>query len=420
MAPLPVAVLLGIYLGVLTGIVPALVAFSLGFLFRYVTGLTVPAFAVVVLGVAIAGVNGGLLALVDPSVVSSAAAPTLVPALVVVLMITMYAHNKGDALGARVPRRVTLRGLQRRTLSADVVRRVGDRGRVRVRIVGEVDDVEGYPPLPDDVRREIGERDWTLHAAPLPELESAFAERLRTEFDLADVQVEVDERARATVRAAAPLSGLSRRVPTGQRAVSVETLVPTGLAMGDEVTVRTSSDRVDGTVVSIRPDGRDGALAPAEAVSVDGQGTAPPSAAAPEVDDPPARGGQSARTQAAAGGEGRVTVAVERSDAPTLLGAREPAVVVRARGTHREFELVSLLRRAGLRFRKLTVGGDRQDGVTLADLDLRETYGVAVLAVRRPDGWTVAPGGATRVTAGDEVFAVGARESLDRAAEAIA
>lgn len=60
MASFPVEVLPGLYLGILTGIIPALVAWAFGFAFEYVTGVTVPAFGVVVLAVAIAGVNGGL------------------------------------------------------------------------------------------------------------------------------------------------------------------------------------------------------------------------------------------------------------------------------------------------------------------------------------------------------------------------
>lgn len=38
---------------------------------------------------------------------------------------------------------------------------------------------------------------------------------------------------------------------------------------------------------------------------------------------------------------------------------------------------------------------------------------MAVLAVHRPGGWTVAPRADTEIAAGDELFVVGARESLD-------
>ena len=55
--PLPLEILFGIYLGVLTGMFPALVSWGLGFLFKYVTGVSIPAFGVVVLALALAGIS---------------------------------------------------------------------------------------------------------------------------------------------------------------------------------------------------------------------------------------------------------------------------------------------------------------------------------------------------------------------------
>ena len=46
---LPIEILFGIYLGILTGIIPALVAGVLGFIFKYFTGVTIPGLGVVVL-----------------------------------------------------------------------------------------------------------------------------------------------------------------------------------------------------------------------------------------------------------------------------------------------------------------------------------------------------------------------------------
>ncbi|MFC7234231.1 potassium channel family protein [Halosegnis marinus] len=399
MAPLPVEILQGIYLGVLTGILPALVAWAMGFAFKYVTGVSIPGFGVVVMALALAGVNGGLLALTDENILDSATGPVIVTAIVVVLMLSLYAHAKGDAMGAAFPKRLSLSALRERTLSADVVERVGGRGRARVTVVGEVADMEGYPPLTEEIRKGIKEGEWRFPAElPVGELETRFAERLRTEFDLTDVSVALDERANATVAAAPPLSGLSKRIPAGKRAVSVETLVPTGLARGDLVTVTAGEATVEGTVVSARS----GAGSEKPAAATDGGEDATEPAPAPAT---------------TTGGEGRVTVAVARADAPVLLGTDRARVVVRARGTHREYELVSLLRRAGKRFRKVTVGEDGAlTGRTLGDASLREEYGVAVLAVRRPDGWTLAPRGDTTLTAGDELFTVGSRDALDRLA----
>jgi hypothetical protein len=42
MASLPIEILLGIYLGLLVGVVPALASWALGFSFKYFTGVTLP------------------------------------------------------------------------------------------------------------------------------------------------------------------------------------------------------------------------------------------------------------------------------------------------------------------------------------------------------------------------------------------
>jgi hypothetical protein len=384
MASFPVELVYGVYLGLLTGIVPALVAWALGFAFRYVTGVTIPGFGVVGLAIAIAGAQGGLLALADPTFTGSENQIRLSVALLVVIAMALYTHAAGDRLGAALPKRITLQQLRQRTLSSDVVELVGGRGQVRVEVTGEVGDLEGYPPAPAELRTAVREGEWTFPAdLPLAELESRFAETLRTEFDLPDVTVTLDERARATVAVAPPAAGLSTRVPSGRRAVPIETPVPVGLATGDEVRVDAGGRSVDGRIVGVRGGTPDG-----------------------ERDDGPAD---------------RVTVAVDRGAAEALLAAPIDRMLVRSRGARREFELVSLLRRAGGRFRRLTVAsGGVLDGVTLEEAAVREAYGVAVLAVRHEGRWVVAPHGSQPVAAGDELYAVGPRDATATFAEAVA
>ncbi|GAD53262.1 LOW QUALITY PROTEIN: hypotheical protein [Halarchaeum acidiphilum MH1-52-1] len=423
-ASFPMQVLLGLYLGLLTGVVPALVCFGFGFVFKYVTGLTIPALGVVVLGIAIAGINGGLMAFNDATVVQSSNSVALVTALVVVLLGCFYAHAKGDALGAslpkhfslkrlrELPKHFSLKRLRERTLSKDVVDFVGGFGQVRVPIVGTVGDMEAYPPLPETLRIDIAAVDWTFPAdLPLSELERRFEERLRAEFDVADADVHIDERARATVTVAPPLSGVSKRVARGERAVSVTALVPTGVARGDAVTLHTDAGDCTGTIVAAKtgPEvGADESGADATPATDGGTGEAPAAHAA-------------GHAPVTTGGEGRVTVATDRASAETLLGASEGSIVVTARGTRREFELLSLLRRTGNRVRRLTVRADGPlDGTTLGEADVRDVYGVAVIALRHDGSWTVAPRGDTAVSGGDDCFAVGTRETLNAFEEAVA
>ena len=405
MASFPLQVLLGVYLGLVTGIVPALVSWGLGFSFKYFTNVTIPGFGTVVLALAIAGVNGGLLALNDKAITGSTNGVAILVAIVVVLMLSMYAHAKGDQMGAATPKRLTLRGLADRTLSADVVEFVGSRGQGKLGIAGEVGDLEGYPPLPAELRTEIREASVALPAdLPISELEHRAEDRLRTEFDLADVSVRIDERGRATVAAAPPTAGLSKRVPAGKRAVSVTTLVPTGLAAGDEVRLRTPEAEYDGTVVSVR-----------SSKAVEGE----PPAVTDGGSDGAAPSAPAAKT--AAGGRDRVTVAVTHEASRALVEHDVTGLTVRSRGEREEFELLALLRRSGKRLRRVTVKeGGPLDGHGLGDVGVHSTYGVVVLAARGDGSWELVPDSEYVPVAGQELFVVGTAADLDAFAEVAA
>ena len=404
MASVPVEVLYGVYLGLLLGVIPVLVSWALGFLFRYVTGVTIPGLAVVGLAALVAGASGGLLALGDPTLVASENRVRLTVALLVVLMASLYAHAAGDRLGADLPRRVTLRAITERTLAADVVELVGARGRVRVRVVGEVTDIAGYPPLPPELRDEIRKRAETFPAdLPLVEIERRFAERLRTDHDLAEVSVQLDERARATVAAAPPVGALSKRVGTGRRAVSVRALAPAGVDVGDEVRLTAGGERYDTTVLGVRA-ATERVTATPERDPTDGEATmSTVSATAPPGDDT------------------LVTVAADPGDVRPLLRDDVERLAVGSRGSRREFELVSLLRRAGSVVRAVVVGsGGPLDETTLEEVTVRDEFGVAVLVVSRADGARqVAPRGDRRLVAGDELLVVGERGAVDRFQEVV-
>jgi len=405
MAALPVEILLGIYLGLLVGVIPALASWALGFSFKYFTGVTLPGFGVAVLAIALAGVSGGLLALADRSITSAPNAERVITAIVLVGMVSLYAHSKGDQMGATFPKRLSLKQLRDRKLSTDVVELVAGREEVRIRVVGEVADMEGYPPLSESLRAEIRGGEWTFPVdLRIGELETRLEDRLKTAFDLGDVTVSIDEQGRATVVAAPPFSGLSKRIGDGRHAVSVDAVLPTGLARNDEVTVLAPDAEVRGTVVSAHCDG-----------SADSEPLETPDVA--DADAPPTP----VRAPTTDGGEGRLTVAVNRTDAQPLLRSSSAEVVVEPRGIRREYELISLLRRAGSRFRRLTVGSESAlAGTTLREASVRETYGIAIVAVRKPGGWRLAPRGDTDIAGGEELYAVGPTDKLDAFAEAVA
>lgn len=404
MVSFPAEVLLGIYLGLLVGIIPALVSWSLGFAFKYVTGVTLPGFGVTILAIALAGVNGGLLALADQAILDDPNAARIITAVLVVGMLSLYSHSKGDEMAAEFPRRLSLSQLREKTLSHDLADFVNNGEEVRIRIVGEVADMEGYPPLPEELRADIRNAEVTLPAdLRLRELEARVEDRLQTEYDLGDVAVTIDERGRASVVAAPPFSGLSKRVDHDRHAVSVTGLIPTGLARGDEVTVITPDAQVRGTVVSTRTgDNHDEKPV--------GQNSGSVSSSSRDDEDSPGP----VRATTTTGGEGRLTVSVTRTDVQPLLRASDVKVVVEPRGTRREYEVISMLRRADNRFRRVVVRPDAPlDGARLGDVDLRETHDVTVMAVEKEGGWLVAPRSETVLEAGVELFVAGTRATLD-------
>jgi hypothetical protein len=399
MASLPVEILLGIYLGLLVGVIPALVSWALGFSFKYITGVTIPGFGVVVLAIALAGVSGGLLALADRSITQAPNAERIITAVILVGMVSMYAHSKGNQMGATIPKRLSLRGLREKRLSSDVVNFVSGRGEVRIRVTGEVADMEGYAPLSEALRSEIRGSEWTFPAElRITELEERLEERLWIEFDLSDVSASIDEQGCATVVAAPPFSGLSKRVGDGRRAVSIDAVLPTGLARNDEVTVLTPDTEVRGTVISARTEpAQESADTPEEPAIADTETPSP-----------------TVKSLTTDGGEGRLTVSVRRTDADPLLKSHTAKVVVEPRGTRREYELISLLRQAGKGFRRLTIAaGTPLDGVTIREINSRANHDVAIIAARKPGGWQLTPDGDTTLTAGEELYAIGSPSALD-------
>lgn len=398
--------LLGIYLGVVTGILPGVVAWSLAFVFKYFTRVTVPALGVMVLAVALAGVQGGLLGLLDVQGV------TAVVALLVVMMISMYCHSQGDKMGAEFPHRVTLKGLKDRTLPADVIEKVGRFGQVRINVVGEVVEMEGYAPVSEETKSLIKKGEWTFPAdLSVSELENRMAERLVEEFELSDVSVSIDDEGNAKVIAAPSIAGLSKRIPSGKRAVSFGTLVPTGLARGDRVTVEVDGASFEGTVVSA-VSGKGGEKDDAETKKHTG------GAETEGSPDEVAKTESSPRAPSTTGGEGRVTVAVDRSTANEILEGEPSRMLVKSRGTRREYELVSVLKSAGKQFRKVgVVSIDEEE--TLRNLGVGENFGVIVLAVRRGQERILAPRGNETLRVGDDLFVVGDRTGIDALEEAL-
>jgi K+/H+ antiporter YhaU regulatory subunit KhtT len=95
-------------------------------------------------------------------------------------------------------------------------------------------------------------------------------------------------------------------------------------------------------------------------------------------------------------------------------------MIVHSRGKQREYEAIGILKQHGNRFRKVLVGDESSlVGTTIGSAQVRETYGVAILAIKRVSERIIAPRGATELLAGDTLILVGKNDQL-RAFEEVA
>jgi len=121
----------------------------------------------------------------------------------------------------------------------------------------------------------------------------------------------------------------------------------------------------------------------------------------------------------AGGGGRRITVAVGRNDATKILEGETGKTVVRSRGTRREYELVSLLNSAGKVFRKVSVGPSPENGEGISPPEVRDRYGVIVLAVKRGQTRLIAPREEESLLQGDELFVAGTKDEVEAFGEGV-
>jgi len=375
MAPLD-EVTLGISLGVLFGVVPAIGAAMLGAASEYWPEYGVSralATAVALLATALLAAGVGVVEL------ATAQAPRLLGGALAAALLALYGYSRGATLAADLPRDVRLPVERGRPLSAAAVDGVDAVGQVTIRPSGEIGTVDGYPPVSNDLAEHLSARRWRLPVdLPLGELEARIESRLRTEYDLAAVSASVDPRGRVTVAAAPPSAGVAGRVPDGCRAVSVSSRVPDELQPGDEVLLDAGAVAVNATVL----------------------GTSAGPGAGPGVTDEAT--------------EDRVTVAVPTENADDVLHAADVRIAVRSRETRADFRALALLERAGQSVRVETL--DATDAESLRSAD-----DVDVFASRPPaggssddrDGWSFDPS-LEDLDAGWDVVLVGEPVAIER------
>ncbi|RQG91804.1 hypothetical protein [Natrarchaeobius chitinivorans] len=362
MVDLPYETLLGVSYGLLVGFVPALAVGSIAAVIGFVRDRSIPVAAgvltvpIAVATVVVVGVGGSGSSLAQVYRLSMVA--------LVAGLLGAVATSHGNRIATELPRDRASPIVRGPTLSADAIDAVDAIGQVTIRPTGAIREFDGYPPLSPALRSTLEEGAWRFPAdLQLVELEARLERRLRTEHELAQVDVSVDGRGRATIAAAPPAKGVATTLDAGDRAVTVTGLLPTGLAPGDTVVVGDDEAAVDGEVLAIDDE-------PIRQSERDRDERAGPVSAR-----------EHRRADAGTdGGERRLTVAVETTDAGTLLGESTRRISVRPTGANHEFEAAALLEATG---RPVTALEPADDDALEPD---------ATLGVRTGDRWQFAVG----------------------------
>lgn len=155
----------------------------------------------------------------------------------------------GRRIGDRVSKSDRFR---RPSITGSVSPLVRAAGRhITVTVPSEIGDIEGYDAIDDDTRKSLTGKTFTFpRGLTIGELQSQFASRLRDEYDVGYVDVEIDETATVTYLALGKRSrGLGPTLPTGTHAVAVRSDPAFSASPGDTIQIWQSNQETKSTRV---------------------------------------------------------------------------------------------------------------------------------------------------------------------------
>lgn len=350
MVSFPAELLLGIYFGLLVGVIPALVSWGVGFGLTQWTDRTVPWPGAALIALFLAGGNAAVVLFVETPGLSVPGPTGFGVSALVIAVLGVSAHEYGrrraQLFGERESNRKTAEQKQ------------------------EAKTAEQQPDHQSDSKAQYEQ-----------ESDEQLSQQSDHEISLEQRSEEQDSQDEAPA-----FSRLSNRLADdGRHAVSVNGLIPTGVSAGDAVTIITPSTQVRGTVIA----------AHTEADEADSQ----------------------ADSTTTAGGNGRLTVAVTRTDVEPLVRAPAVKIVVESRETPKSHELVSQIQQAGNELiRRQLSPADSLSGRTVGELAVDEDE-LTILGVAADGNWQFSPGGERRLSPGDELFVAGSETRIQMLGE---
>jgi hypothetical protein len=218
----------GLLRGLISGTVAFFTVMLLSVVYRYFTNEKLSSFIGILFGLGFLGFSGGLLAILEQ--------PTLGGAIeiVAVSIFIVWGVNTGDKIAAKIPKKSAssiLDGIRGVKPNYTMVKLPNSR---------LINDMVGKPRVPDSLKAELSEREFTLPAdLPLEDITNRVKRRLITDWGVGDVELELNQEGRVLHFAiSAKERGLSAAIPEGNVAVPIECMViPSNLASGDFVKI---------------------------------------------------------------------------------------------------------------------------------------------------------------------------------------
>jgi hypothetical protein len=235
MSVLVVESLSGLLRGVMFGTVGFFTVMILSIVYRYFTNEKLSSFLGILFGLGLLGFSGGLLAILDNPTVGSAIE------VVTISIFTVWGVNIGDKIAANIPKKsasAILDGIRGGKIMYTTVKLPNSR---------LIYDMAGKPKVPDAMKADLSEREFTLPAdLPLEDITNRVKRRLITDWGIGEVELELDQDIKVIHFAiSAKERGLSVTIPEGSVAVPIECrVIPSNLAPGDLVEIFLENNEV--------------------------------------------------------------------------------------------------------------------------------------------------------------------------------
>ena len=223
----------GLLGGIIYGAVAFFIVMLLSAVYRYFTDEKLSSFIGILFGLGFLGFAGGLLAILEQ--------PTFGGALkiVAVSIFIVWGVNTGDKIAVKIPKKgVSIFGIGGRKPAYTTVKLPDAR---------LIYDMAAKPRVPDSLKAELAEREFTLPAdIPLEEIAKRVKRRLITDWGIGDVELELDQDGKVIhLAVAAKERGLSAAIPEGSVAIPIECeVMPSNLTSGDFVKIFLENNEV--------------------------------------------------------------------------------------------------------------------------------------------------------------------------------